>query len=228
MCNSCSPSAFQKILLSSYKQIIYFIIMEIRYKPIRHGYARIDKEGNLLITIPLSKKWNKTFEEILISKGKKLHERYHKRTHITPIQNESILLFGEQVPIQEFYQQYPKTRKKSSAWNLASFTSKSLKKILEEYATPIFDLYSKKIWIPYKKINIRKTTSKRWSCTHDQIFSLNLDLIHLPTKYIKYVIIHEACHLKEKNHSKRFRTLVENFYPNYKETKKELGKFVIK
>gem|GEM_PF-2210767 len=30
--------------------------MHIEYKPIRHGYARIDKEGQLLITIPLSKK----------------------------------------------------------------------------------------------------------------------------------------------------------------------------
>jgi hypothetical protein len=30
--------------------------MNITYKPVRHGYARIDKEGKLLITIPLSKK----------------------------------------------------------------------------------------------------------------------------------------------------------------------------
>jgi hypothetical protein len=30
--------------------------MEILYKNIRHGYARIDKEGKLLITIPISKK----------------------------------------------------------------------------------------------------------------------------------------------------------------------------
>jgi predicted metal-dependent hydrolase len=103
-----------------------------------------------------------------------------------------------------------------------------LKDILKDYATPIFDMYSKKLWISYKSIIFRKTTSKRGSCTHDQKFSLNLDLIHLPTKYIKYVIIHEVCHLKEKNHSKKFRTLVENFCPKYKETKKELRKFVIK
>jgi predicted metal-dependent hydrolase len=111
---------------------------------------------------------------------------------------------------------------------MKTVTTKILKDILEDYATPIFDLYSKKLWISYKSIIFRKTTSKRGSCTHDQKFSLNLDLIHLPTKYIKYVIIHEVCHLKEKNHSKKFRALVENFCPNYKETKKELRKFVIK
>ena len=38
----------------------------IIYKSIRHGYARIDKDGKLLITIPLYKKGNKEFEQILI------------------------------------------------------------------------------------------------------------------------------------------------------------------
>ena len=214
--------------MSSSEQTIYSIIMHITYKPIRHGYARIDKDGKLLITIPLSKKWS-TFEETLITKGQQLLKRYNKRTHIYPIQKDSILLFGEQVPIEEFYRQYPSKKPLPKQFNVSTFPSfHILKDILREYATPIFDLYSKKIWLSYKKINIRKTASKWWSCTHDQIFSLNLDLIHLPTKFIKYVIIHESCHLKIKNHSKKFRALVESFYPSYKEIKKELGKFVIK
>lgn len=199
--------------------------MEITYKPIRHGYARINKDGKLQITIPLSKKWNKIFEESIISKGQQLLKRYSKHTHIDPIQKETILLFGEQVPVEDFYKQYTK---KISSWNVQPVTKKILKEILKDYATPVFDLYSKKLDIPYKSIIFRKTISKRGSCTHDQKFSLNLDLIHLPTKYIKYVIIHEACHLKIKNHSKKFRTLVESFCPNYKETKKELRKFIIR
>ena len=163
----------------------------------------------------------------MIAKGQQLLKRYSKRTHIDPIKKETVLLFGEEVPIEDFYKQYP-PKKQPSTLHLSPSTSKILKKILEEYATPILDLYSKKIGIPYKKISIRKTISKRGSCTYDQKISLNLDLIHLSTKYIKYVIIHEACHLKVKNHSKRFRALVESFCPQYKETKKELRKFVIK
>lgn len=202
--------------------------MQITYKPIRHGYARIDKDGKLLITIPLSKKWNKQFETILIEKAEKLLKRYNKRVHIDPVQKDTILLFGEQVPIEEFYKQHPHIKQKPAHWNLSPAASKFLKKILEDYATPIFDLYSKKLWIPYKKLSLRKTSSKRWSCTHDQKLSLNLDLVHLPTKYIKYVIIHEACHLKVKNHSAKFRALVESLCPDYKQTKKELRKFVIR
>ena len=101
-------------------------------------------------------------------------------------------------------------------------------KILEEYATPLFEKYSEKVGKEYRKLSFRKTKSKRGSCTSDQHISLNLDLEHLPTRFIKYVVIHECCHLKIKNHSKRFRELVESLCPEYKETKKELRKFVIK
>jgi len=200
--------------------------MRIEYKNIRHGYARMDKDGNLLITIPLFKKWSE-FETIMIKKWEKLLKSYNTRTHINPIQKDTILLFGEQVPIKDFYK-YHITKKQPAPWNLLPATTKFLKKILEEYATPMFNEYSHKLWIKYQKLSIRKTSSKRWSCTHDQKFSLNLDLVHLPTKYIKYVIIHEACHLKVKNHSKKFRALVESFCPEYKQIKKELRKFIIK
>ena len=200
--------------------------MQIEYKHIRHGYARIDKEGQLLITIPLSKKWS-AFEAIMIQKWEKLLKRYNTRTHITTIQEDTILLFGEQVSLKDFYQQYPQ-KAQPATFKLSPVTSKILKEILKDYATPILEHYSKEIGIAYTKLSVRKTVSKRWSCTYDQKISLNLDLVHLPTKYIKYVIIHEACHLKVKNHSKKFRELVESFYPTYKETKKELRKFIIK
>jgi len=161
----------------------------------------------------------------MIQKGQKLMERYNKHTHIAPIQKDSILLFGEHIPLKEIKQQYPK-QFLNSKFQISN--SKLLKSILEEYASPIIEIYSKKLGIPHQKLSIRKTTSKWGSCTHDQKLSLNLDLVHLPTKYIKYVIIHEVCHLKIKNHSKKFRALVESFCPEYKQIKKELRKFVIR
>lgn len=203
--------------------------MKIIYKYIRNGYARIDKDGELLITIPLSKKWTE-FEKIMIKKWEKLLKRYSKRTHITPIQKDSILLFGEEVPIKNISSDYPSLSREDgeAGWVWKPSTKKLLKIILEEYATPIIKVYSQKLGITYQKLSIRKTRSKRWSCTHDQKISLNLDLVHLPTKYIKYVIIHECCHLKVKNHSKKFRTLVESLCPDFRELRKWLKNIAIK
>lgn len=200
-------------------------IVKIEYKHIRHGYARIDKDGKLLITIPVIKKDDEAFKHILIEKGKHLLKRFHKKTRIYPIQEDGILLFGELVPMEDIKKQYGK---KLGTDTTKRTTHKILVKILEEYTKPIIDKYSKKIGKEYTKLNFRRTKSKRGSCTHDQHLSFNLDLVHLPTKFIRYVIIHECCHLKIKNHSKKFRELVESLCPEYKETKKELQKFVIK
>jgi hypothetical protein len=42
--------------------------MRIEYKPIKNGYARIDKNGELLITIPLRKKNDQLFIDELTKK----------------------------------------------------------------------------------------------------------------------------------------------------------------
>lgn len=80
----------------------------------------------------------------MIEKGQKLMKRYNKRTHVDPIKKDSILLFGEQVPLEDFYKQY-NNNKKSKNLPVSKQSLSLLKEILEEYVTPIFDLYSKKL-----------------------------------------------------------------------------------
>jgi len=64
---------------------------------------------------------------------------------------------------------------------------------------------------------------KQWgSCSSLGRISLNLNLVKAPTDCITYVIMHELCHLKEHNHSKRFYALQELHYPNWKPIKARL------
>jgi predicted metal-dependent hydrolase len=78
----------------------------------------------------------------MIFKAQQLLKRYSKHTHIDPIQKETVLLFGEQVPVEDFFKQY---KKKISSENKKTVTKSILKDILKDYATPIFDMYSKKL-----------------------------------------------------------------------------------
>lgn len=70
------------------------------------------------------------------------------------------------------------------------------------------------------KITLAKT---RWgSCSGENDLDFSYRLIMAPQAVIDYVIIHELMHIKEKNHSARFWSLVENTLPEYKRHRKWL------
>jgi predicted metal-dependent hydrolase len=96
-----------------------------------------------------------------------------------------------------------------------------------EYSKEWVDKFSDELWVPYKSLAIRKMRARRWQCSSKQDIVLNLQLIHLPQKYIQYVAAHECAHLVQKNHSDKFWKVVEDLYPKYKEVRKEMRKFIL-
>ena len=63
----------------------------------------------------------------------------------------------------------------------------------------------------------------KWGCcTYRNDIKLNWILIQAETPVIDYVIIHELAHIRHKDHSKDFWTLVEAADPKYKEKRLEL------
>jgi len=58
---------------------------------------------------------------------------------------------------------------------------------------------------------------KRWgSCTKDNEIILNYDAVKLPFTLINYVVVHELCHIKHKDHSKEFYKEIAKFIPDWK------------
>ncbi|MDV0447107.1 hypothetical protein MsAg5_09810 [Methanosarcinaceae archaeon Ag5] len=63
----------------------------------------------------------------------------------------------------------------------------------------------------------------KWGCcSSDNEIRLNWTLIQADTPIIDYIIVHELCHIRHKNHSADFWNLVETIDPNYKEKQKWL------
>jgi predicted metal-dependent hydrolase len=65
---------------------------------------------------------------------------------------------------------------------------------------------------------------KRWgSCTLEGRISLNPSLIAAPKDAVDYVILHEICHVKIKNHSQDFYQLLAQVLPGWQELRYKLN-----
>lgn len=54
-------------------------------------------------------------------------------------------------------------------------------------------------------------------CTQDNKLVINPRIIRYKREVIEYIILHEFCHIKYKNHTKSFYNMIERYMPNYKE-----------
>lgn len=74
-----------------------------------------------------------------------------------------------------------------------------------------------------------KTMKARWgSCIHMKgRIGLNTELIKAPSHCVEYVIVHEMCHLKYPNHTKRFYSFLTLVMPDWGKRKERLEKVLI-
>ncbi len=82
------------------------------------------------------------------------------------------------------------------------------------------------------KSDIRSVTLKfmrsRWgSCGRKGQIALSTPLLLTSANILRYVIIHELCHMPHPNHSAQFWNTVEKFEPEYRERVKELRRYYI-
>ena len=97
------------------------------------------------------------------------------------------------------------------------YTKEEFKEIVEKHANELV----KQTGLVPNKITIKKIKYAWGSCSNKKNMTINLELIKYSEQAIRYVILHEFCHIKYMNHSKYFWNLVEKYMPDYKQVKKE-------
>ena len=61
--------------------------------------------------------------------------------------------------------------------------------------------------------------------THNIIF--NLELIKKPLHCIEYIVVHELLHIKVRLHNEEYTSLLNRYFPNWKQLKDELNEFIV-
>jgi predicted metal-dependent hydrolase len=103
-------------------------------------------------------------------------------------------------------------------------TKKNVKRIYEQWLfeegfdvfNPLVEKYSKILNVLPKKILLKDLKSRWGSATFSNVINFNIHLLKAPIDVVEYVVLHELCHLIERNHSSRFWKLVSNFMNDYK------------
>lgn len=153
---------------------------------------------------------NKTLSKTQISKELNPNEIYYLGTVRT-------LCFGEEEKIE----QNSITLRSIGSTNLER--KKALEKFLKQETSAIVkDLIDKYPQFTCGKLKFSYYLSKWGSCSPEDDLTFNIKLAMCPLQVIEYVVIHELCHIRVKNHSSRFWSEVESLMKDYKINRKWL------
>ena len=213
----------QKHYIISYnKQSIQLLIKKNKLS--KNYKLTIDKK-NLrgLVSIPYHISF-KSGLEFANENAKWLYKEINKILPLVLIEhNTSLLIMGKRMKIIFEEDNFNKVYIKNNKINIVS-RKDGHKKILKKWifqqildqSKKYVDTISKSLDLNIKALKISNSFNYWGSCNSAGIIHLNWRLIFAPTKILKYIIVHELCHLKEFNHTKNFWMLVKRFCPDYK------------
>lgn len=97
-----------------------------------------------------------------------------------------------------------------------------LKKLAKEKIPPRVAYYAALLGVTPQKIGYTKAKTRFGSCSGKNSINFSCYLMLYSDRAIDYVVVHELCHIRHKNHSKAFYEMIAGVMPDYKEREKEL------
>ena len=97
-----------------------------------------------------------------------------------------------------------------------------LKNLAKEKIPPRVAYYAALLGVTPAKIGYTKAKTRFGSCSGKNSINFSCYLMLYSDRAIDYVVVHELCHIRHKNHSKAFYEMIAGVMPDYKEREKEL------
>jgi len=105
----------------------------------------------------------------------------------------------------------------SSAQEREAIMLRWYRKELKTLVPPLIAKWQEVIGVTVDDWRIKKMKTRWGSCTIEaRRIWLNLELAKKPIPCIEYIIVHELIHLLERNHTDRFRSLMDEYMPQWR------------
>jgi predicted metal-dependent hydrolase len=88
-----------------------------------------------------------------------------------------------------------------------------------ELVSALAEEEAERLRVAYRRIRIGDQRTLWGSCSPSGTLSFNWRLVLAPLDVLDYVVVHELCHLRVPNHSKKFWRLVAQARPRWRESR---------
>jgi predicted metal-dependent hydrolase len=89
----------------------------------------------------------------------------------------------------------------------------------------IVEQEGERVGVAWRRIRIGGQRTLWGSCSSSGTLSFNWRLVLAPFDVLDYVVVHELCHLRVPDHSRRFWTLVEQHRPRWRDQRDWLREY---
>lgn len=98
------------------------------------------------------------------------------------------------------------------------------KQLLHAEIPPMIARWEAKLGVKVSGYFLQRMKTKWGSCNHRAgNIRLNTELVKKPKDLVEYVVVHEMLHLMEPTHSDRFIALLDRWWPQWQEARRELN-----
>ena len=134
------------------------------------------------------------------------------------IDKARVRMFERQAKQQEFYDRLPLATRSQKE------EARQRAKLLME---PMVLHHAKEMGVKPSAVTYRPMTSRWGVCKiKDRSICLSTYLLLLPEQCAEYVVVHELCHLLEPSHNGRFYKLMDKYFPDWRDVRKEMRSIV--
>ncbi len=226
------------------RSTIDFVIRAVKRKTLA---IHVFPEGNVVVDSPVNTPLNKVESKVLkrapwILKQQRLFASYPpaipSRQYVS---GESFRYLGRQYRLRTVIGKDRSAKLRGAFLKVEMLGQDDAEKVkelmdawLREKAKRVFTELLEKCSNAAQAIGVKETPplrilrmKKRWgSCTKNGVVILNLELVSAPKDCIEYLIYHELCHLRVRNHTPSFYRLLSRLCPNWEMLRHKLNQIV--